>query len=441
MLDSSTLNELSKFSKVFIACSGGIDSMVLLHQCQQAHLTIHVLHCNFQLRGEESLQDEAFLKTYCQQHNIPISIKSFNTTEELELRRKNIQETARELRYEWFDEMLANHSQAIVCTAHHKDDNREQLLLKLISSGKIHDLSGILQSRPGYFRPLLEVPKSEIQLYAQANQLEWREDKTNIESKYTRNKVRNKLIPSLLEIDSRALTGIDKLLKEVNTLKFEINQQLDKLFAGIDNQEEFFVSTIFWVNQLTLFKELFLIHWMRTAILLPEIENLVHNANGGAHVLHNDYYIMKEQNGLWFGKKSLEHFSPVSLSTLISGEVFAYAHYKFWLSTTEFSTELSCVSIPICKAELSTYSIKLINSGETVVFNSTTKRSFKKLMNDLKKPHFERKRQLALYKSDIPVQLIDKKGYKVKNTNLNKINSDLLFLNVLFGKFALIEKM
>ncbi len=435
----SSWEYLETYSTIFVACSGGVDSIVLVDLLHKANFNIHVLHCNYQLRGDESTKDAEFVRSFCASRNIEFETISFDTKNEQELRKKTTQETARELRYEWFEKLLVEHSNSIVCTAHHKDDNREQLLLKLMSSGKLSDLSGIQQARKGYYRPLLNLTKSEIILYAQEVKLAWREDHSNAENNYTRNKIRNIILPAMKQADKRTESGIDKVLNEINQLKTEINSQIDHLFSELTCRDEFFVSNEFWLNQLTIFKELFLVKWMKSTILQSDIEHIFNNAEIGAFVESDNFYVLKEKGGLWFGQHKLDNFKQLTLNKL-NKSALLFSNLKISLDKEKNNSEL-CVSYPINKDEIDLYSIRNIVAGDQIHSPSHKQnRMIKKIMNDLKKSHFERRKQLILTYNQKPIQLIDlnRKFQTLSVTHEN--DSEMIFLNILIKKFAVIKK-
>ncbi|MEO9256844.1 MAG: tRNA lysidine(34) synthetase TilS, partial [Crocinitomicaceae bacterium] len=144
---------LSQNSPVFVACSGGMDSVALLHILHKMGIKPIALHCNFQLRGKESDEDERWLRNFCKNLGIECSVNSFDTRKTIADNGGNVQSVARDLRYTWFDEVLVENPTGIICTAHHQNDNIEQLLMSAISSGKLLELAGIPEKRAGFYRP------------------------------------------------------------------------------------------------------------------------------------------------------------------------------------------------------------------------------------------------------------------------------------------------
>lgn len=196
--------------KLLLAVSGGADSVVLCELCKQAGYDFIIAHCNFQLRGEESERDERFVSTLGDKYNVEIRVKRFDTAQYATENKISIQEAARALRYEWFEELVneelvkdsIHHSPFTVhlLTAHHKDDNIETLLMNFFRGTGLHGLTGIPVLYGHIKRPLLAVSKEEILQFARENKLDFVEDSSNQSSKYTRNYFRNEIIPAISNV-------------------------------------------------------------------------------------------------------------------------------------------------------------------------------------------------------------------------------------------------
>ena len=187
--------------KLLLAISGGIDSMVLLHLFQQSKFSIAIAHCNFQLRGIESFEDQKFVQTYAEENKIPFYSTIFDTSSFAEDYRISIQMAARELRYNWFYELIENENYDYILTAHHADDNLETFIINLSRGTGLDGLSGIPAINDRVIRPLLCFSRQEIETYAKQNGVLWREDSSNASIKYMRNKIRHDLIPVLKDIN------------------------------------------------------------------------------------------------------------------------------------------------------------------------------------------------------------------------------------------------
>ena len=383
------LDELRAQSHVFVACSGGIDSMVLLHFLHEAGMAVHALHCNFQLRGVASDADETFVQACCEKLHIPISIKRFDTNTLKKNSEQSIQQLARDLRYAWFDEVLNNHPNSLLCTAHHRDDHEEQVWLRLLASGRILDLGGILAQRDSIRRPLLNTTKDELLAYAQVQGLLWREDASNATNAYTRNKIRNELKPMLSSIDPRNRLAALKLASEVQKMRLESLEILHKKFGSSLYKREFFVSSDFWEEQLSVIKELLLEAWRGSNAQLYEIERFYKNAQfGNSLTLAAGFYLLRENDGLWFGYEPADEFKSMEIDWANSEN---HAFCKI------YQTENKTDKILHAFETGDTISIAKISTGETFHFPDGKSRKLKKLFNDLRWKHFERKKALGWY--------------------------------------------
>ncbi len=210
-------NELfTSNDRLLVAVSGGVDSMVLLFALKKLNYNLAVVHCNFQLRDQESEDDEAFVRTFCLQNDIPFFVQRFETTEVATKQKISIQMAARELRYDWFQELANEHDFTHILTAHHADDQVETFLMHIIRGSGLKGLTGIAAKTENIVRPMLFAPKSEILVYAEKNKLEYRSDSSNESTKYQRNYVRHTVIPSLQTLNPNIQNTI---LEEINTFK------------------------------------------------------------------------------------------------------------------------------------------------------------------------------------------------------------------------------
>lgn len=186
--------------KLLLAVSGGVDSVVLCELCKQAEYDFMIAHCNFQLRAEESERDEAFVQSLAQKYSVEVLVKKFDTGEYAEEKKLSTQVAARELRYNWFNEVAADKYVRYVLTAHHANDNIETLLMNFFKGTGINGLHGILPRQGNIIRPLLFAKKEKLLEFATANNLAFVEDSSNSSDKYTRNYFRNQLIPDLKKV-------------------------------------------------------------------------------------------------------------------------------------------------------------------------------------------------------------------------------------------------
>ncbi len=187
--------------KILLAVSGGIDSIVMAHLFITVGFSVAVAHCNFQLRGEASNDDEAFVNMFCVDHKIPFHVRRFETASIAAESGESIQVCARKLRYDFFNQLYRDHGYNYVATGHHLDDNIETILLNLTRGTGIDGLAGIPVKVENIIRPLLFASRSQIHDYAAFHRLAWREDESNAGDDYARNVMRHHVVPKLMEVN------------------------------------------------------------------------------------------------------------------------------------------------------------------------------------------------------------------------------------------------
>ncbi len=203
-------NGLGIQGKVLLAVSGGEDSMVMADLFRQCGLDFGVAHCNFGLRGAESDLDEQLVRDWCTAHSVAFHTVRFDTKHKAQEWRKGIQETARILRYEWFDIIRASHGYVRLATAHHANDNVETLFINLLKGTGISGLHGIPAENGTIVRPLLFATKDMIAAYAGGYDIVFREDASNASDDYLRNAIRHKIIPVAEELVPGAVVHISQ---------------------------------------------------------------------------------------------------------------------------------------------------------------------------------------------------------------------------------------
>ena len=210
-----------RHDKILVAVSGGLDSMVLLQMLHTLKFSVAVAHCNFQLRGNDSDQDEKFVKQYCERLDIPFFSKRFDTNNYATEHKLSIQMAARNLRYSWFAQLQNERGFTRLATAHHFNDSIETVLLHWIRGGGIESMKGIAPVRGTLIRPLLFATRDELNQYAADHEINWREDSSNQTDDYQRNFIRHQVIPQLKRINvSLENTLIESIRKIEGELAF-----------------------------------------------------------------------------------------------------------------------------------------------------------------------------------------------------------------------------
>lgn len=223
-------NELFQVSdRVLLTVSGGRDSVFMVHLFNEAKLNFGIAHCNFSLRGDESDEDERFVKDLAEALDVPLYTTRFDTKAYATAHGISIQMAARELRYDWFQKLKSENQYQYIATAHHLSDHTETILLNLVRGTGIAGLHGILPRRGDIVRPLLFLSRGEIDHYVKELNIPYREDSSNASSKYARNKIRLKVVPPLLELNKDLDATFLENSKRFAELEDFLNQEVGRL--------------------------------------------------------------------------------------------------------------------------------------------------------------------------------------------------------------------
>jgi tRNA(Ile)-lysidine synthase len=246
----------------FVACSGGVDSMVLLHILQKQKRRVSAVHVNYLLRGEDSESDQKLIESICSEKNIPYSVKRVELGKILSEKGGNLQDEARKVRYLYFETFKLNANCKIVL-GQHADDQVETFFLNLARKAGIMGLSCMLDENENYLRPMLPFSKAEIIEYALLNDVKWREDKSNASNKYSRNKLRNTVLPELkkaipsLQESILLLTNVfQQKQKEIELSVKPISEQLERTGSlsinSFDSLDEFKIIELLRQQNISL---------------------------------------------------------------------------------------------------------------------------------------------------------------------------------------------
>lgn len=212
-----------------IAVSGGKDSMALLHLCKKHNLNMIVAHCNFMLRGNQSMDEEQFVRSYCNSHNIKFESVQFNTKDIVRKQKLSVQETARQLRYNWFNTLLDKYNAQFILTAHHANDLAETFIFNAARGTGIKGLAGIPYINKNIIRPLLYCSQTDIEQYIETNNIPFKTDSSNLLTTYKRNYIRHKIVPRLLEVNNNAVKHIADTTQHLRQALLIIDDKLSEL--------------------------------------------------------------------------------------------------------------------------------------------------------------------------------------------------------------------
>ena len=222
-----------------VALSGGADSVALLLCLKELGYRVEAVHCNFQLRGEESMRDERFCEELCQRENIPLHKVHFDTQSYADLHKVSIEMAARELRYHYFFQLKEALKAEGICVGHHKEDSVETILINLVRGTGLSGLMGIRPRKNDIIRPLLCVTRHEIEDYLRRHASTFVTDSTNLVDDVVRNKIRLNVLPQLVEINPSVT---DAILTTANHLSEVEAIVQESLHAALGKTVYFFSS-------------------------------------------------------------------------------------------------------------------------------------------------------------------------------------------------------
>ncbi len=218
-----------------LAVSGGADSMVLAYLFKKSGLNFQIAHINYKLRDEESEKDQKLVTEFCKKNKIPLHV--YEVSEKDNKPEGSIQLWARDLRYDFFRKIQKEHNLDFLVTAHHLNDQLETFFINLSRGSGLKGLCAIPENENGILRPFLHVSKEEIYQFAKENNIEFREDKSNQKNDYLRNKIRNEIVPQLLQTNDHFLENFDKSLNIIKQSKSFIDEQIETIFEEIQIKE------------------------------------------------------------------------------------------------------------------------------------------------------------------------------------------------------------
>ena len=299
-LEQLFLSETSLYKdcKFLLAVSGGVDSMVLANLFISNKLNFSIAHCNFQLRGKESDNDEIFISKWCSENNIELFVKKFTTEDYCNNNKITIQMGARKLRYEWFEDLIKKEKHDFIVTAHHLDDQLETFIINSIRGTGIDGLVGIPDNTNKIIRPLLMISKEQIIKFSKVNKINYREDSSNDKEDYLRNKIRHSVVPYLKSDDKNVLLKFKTTIENLNSTKLFIEKVISNLKDRIFIHEE---NTI--ITNIDLLKYLnpieFYIHELYKDYEFNYKEILkLFESDSGKHISSPNYKMTKQKNNL-----------------------------------------------------------------------------------------------------------------------------------------------
>ena len=300
--------------KVLVALSGGADSVALFRVLTELRYKCECAHCNFHLRGEESNRDENFVRALCNEIHIPLHIKHFDTEFYAKEKQISIEMAARELRYDWFEELRKETGATVIAVAHHRDDSVETFLLNLIRGTGINGLKGI-QAKNGYIvRPLLETSREDILNYLDYLKQDYVTDSTNLQDEYLRNKIRLNLLPIMKEMNPSIMESIQETSQKLSEVANIYNQNRKEILkTSIQTTKE--GDTLHIQTILEDSAPLSLLHeWLSPVGFNPSQIKDIHQSlkknQSGKRFISNDWEVLRDREHLILQHKQKEENVP-----------------------------------------------------------------------------------------------------------------------------------
>ena len=404
-----------KESKLLIAISGGLDSVVLTHLCHKLKLDFALAHCNFNLRGKESDADESFVLQLAKDLNKECFIECFDTLAYAQENKLSIQMAARELRYNWFNELAEQLQFDYILTAHHADDNLETFLINLSRGTGIEGLTGIPEINENVVRPLLPFSREDIEQYARAENLHWREDSSNASTKYLRNKLRLEVIPKFKEVNPQLLQNFNKTIAHLQDSKVIIDDRIDAISNQViedinDDNMNFNIAEIVKLSNpkaylYELLKDYNFTQWNDIYDLLE--------AQSGKYVVSATHRLIKDRGCLLLSQLDKNVHSSAVESYLIeeSTKQFKTPLGTLFLETTKQLNKLNASTIYVDKEVLKfPLTVRQWQEGDYFYpFGMKGKKKLSKFFKDEKLSLIEKENVLLLCSGDDIVWVINRR--------------------------------
>lgn len=371
-----------------VALSGGADSVALLLLLKEGGFNVHAAHCNFYLRGEESDRDEAFCAELCRQLGIELHRAHFATREYAEAHKVSIEMAARELRYNWFEQLRKDIGAAGICVAHHRDDSVETVLLNMIRGTGLRGLTGI-QPRNGYvLRPLLCVSRDEIEGFLAKKGQKYVVDSTNLEADVMRNKVRLQVLPLLRELNPAVSDNIQRTAENLAEAQLVLNVAI----ASVN------CSNILKLNDLEKYgsSEYLVFEWLQKYGFNGDQVRQILDAETGKIVSSATGYDVLKDRGRLIVEPKLAPFKPMRIPEVGTYVLDEKTRFSVRKKPVYVSKEAHIATLDAAKVQFP-LTVRRVEEGDWMQpYGMKGRKLLSDLMTDLKMTAFEKRRQLVV---------------------------------------------
>lgn len=317
----SSLDPVWKDHTFLLALSGGSDSMALAHLFKNIGAKFQIAHVNYKLRNIESEKDQQVVENFCTKHNINFHLREIADSEKP--LNRSIQIWARELRYDYFKDVLKRQGLDFIVTAHHLNDQLETFIINLTRGTGLKGLCGIPAARENILRPLLNFTKDDIYLYVRTEGIEFREDLSNQKNTYLRNRVRNKIIPELVNLSTHFYQSFTETINILNQHQNFIDEHATQVLRDITLESGarhiVFDRAKFDSQHSLLQREILLKLGFPESV---EHQKII-NAESGSIFSNKEIILVKESAHYTYYHRSIENTAPVQTweAQVIDGKI------------------------------------------------------------------------------------------------------------------------
>ena len=333
-----------KSKKIFLACSGGVDSMTLLSIFHSLDFNLEVLHVNYNLRGKDSISDKELVEKTCQKLTIPFHLLDIHLQEQLDEFGGNLQEVARNVRYDFFEKFRTKSENNYIALGHHLDDQIETFFMHIARKSGIMGMACMKSENKRFIRPLLSFSKDSIIEFANSNSIEWREDYSNKKNKYKRNILRNILIPELIESIPTLKESVKLLTSIFQENQALIEEKVSILLMDIKNKN---VISFDLFDSLTNEERIELLRQLNQKPgLLIDLEKIRNSQKGkNIQLEKNDYCpfisISREENCFVFETDNQQINLPKILIEKVSSLPHEFSKNEIYIDSAKLNGELN----------------------------------------------------------------------------------------------------
>jgi tRNA(Ile)-lysidine synthase len=301
----------NRSDRLVVGVSGGLDSVVLVHVLQRLQYELELAHMNYGLRGAESERDEQFVRQLAEQWGLTLQVKKIDPA--VFSREGNLQETARKLRYDWLEELVYTEKllrqgqpSSYMLTAHHANDQAETILMNLFRGSGLNGIKGMQPKRGKLCRPLLFAERASLEAYAAAEGLKWVEDSSNLTDKYSRNRIRQQVLPAITALYPDSIRRIYLNSRNFQSLAVYTEQQVQRSLSKLIEQKgaEQWLPILKWKQ--TVGGDYLLFEWLqRAGFSAEQVEQAVTlmESQTGQYIQNGEYQLLKNRNWLILSKK------------------------------------------------------------------------------------------------------------------------------------------